>query len=295
MKSKFPDITCFLDVSGRYSHSKEAPLVFAAVGMWSSAVDEVRESLLTTMKSETRKWSDSGDDAEHVKAAFRLIAKRQLYGMVHIIWKDTEEWDLYHQNGQAIYDKGVKNAQEPMPYAKPMATLKLHLFGIVLAELYGHILHQNKYRLTPKSNNLRSVTVKGIFDFDIQGEKNQEIFRNVMGGVNELPQTEEATGIRTIFSPSISTEQDEPLLLLPDHLAGFYYSKKMYGRDLENSRENILHALEPILNKWPGECFRVFEYHFGEKYLLHPEVFDHALPKKQREAFLSELLGPKRD
>lgn len=116
-----------------------------------------------------------------------------------------------------------------------------------------------------------------------------------MGGVNELPQTEEATGIRTIFSPSISTEQNEPLLLLPDHLAGFYYSKKMYGKGLENNRENILDALEPILDKWPSECFRVFEYHFGEKYLLHHEVFDHALPKKQREAFLSELLGPQRD
>src|SRR5262249_36203050 len=253
-----------------YSHSKEAPLVFAAVGMWSSAVDEVRESLLTAMKSEPRKWSDSEDAAEQVKAAFRLIAKRQLYGIVHIIWKDTEKWDLYLQNGQAIYDKGVKNAQEAMPYAKPMNTLKLHLFGIVLADLYGHILHQNKYRLKPKSNDLRSVTVKGIFDSDIQGEKNQEIFRNVMGGVHELQQTEEATGIRTTFSPSISTEQDEPLLLLPDHLARFYYSKTMYGKGLENSRENILHALEPILDKWPSECFRVFEYHFGEKYLLHP-------------------------
>ncbi|MDE3051314.1 MAG: hypothetical protein KGJ48_15615, partial [Nitrospirota bacterium] len=261
----------------------------------SSAVDEVRESLLTAMKSEPRKWSDSGDDAEHVKAAFRLIAKRQLYGIVHIIWKDTEKWDLYHQNGQAIYDKGVKNAQEPMTYAKPMATLKLHLLGIVLADLYGHILHQNKYRLKLKSNDLRSITVNGIFDSDIQGEKNQEIFREVMGGVNELPQTEEATGIRTTFNPSISTEQDEPLLLLPDYMAGFYYSKKMYGKGQENSRGEILHALEPILDKWPSECFRVFEYHFGEKYLLHPEVFDFVLPKKQREAFLSELLGPQSD
>ena len=295
MNTKFPDMTCFLDVSGRYSHSKEAPLVFAAVGMWSSAVDEVRESLLTAMKSEPRKWSDSGDDADHVKAAVRLIAKRQLYGIVHIIWKDTEKWDLYHQTGQAIYDKGVKNAQEAMTYAKPMATLKLHLFGIVLADLYGHILHQNKYRLKPKSNGLRSVTVTGVFDSDIQGDKNQEIFRRIMGGVTDLPKTEKATGIRTTFSPFISTEQDEPLLLLPDHLAGFYYSKKMYGKGLENSRKDLLHVLEPILEKWPSECFRVFEYHFGEEYLLDPEVFDYVLPEKQREAFLSELLGPQRN
>lgn len=180
-----------------------------------------------------------------------------------------------------------------MTYAKPMNTLKLHLFGIVMAELYGLILHQNRYRIQPKMNDLHSVTVKGIFDSDVQGEKNQEIFKNVMGGVNELPLTEEATGIHTIFSPSISTEQDEPLLLLPDHLAGFYYSQKAYGKDLGNDRKDILYAIEPIIDKWPSECFRVNEYQFGEDYLLHPEVFDHVLPKKQREAFLSDLIGPK--
>ena len=62
--------------------------------------------------------------------------------MVHVIWKDTERvGSSTTKDGQAIYDKGVKNAQEAMPYAKPMATLKLHLFGIVLADLYGLILH----------------------------------------------------------------------------------------------------------------------------------------------------------
>ena len=109
MKRKFSNITCFLDAAGRYSHSKEVPLVFAAVGMWSSAVDEVRESLIAAMKSELRKWSDPRQDAEHVKAVFRLIEKRQLYGMVHIIWKDTEKWDLYHKKMAKLFTtKGLK-------------------------------------------------------------------------------------------------------------------------------------------------------------------------------------------
>jgi hypothetical protein len=106
MRTSFPNITCFLDAAGRYSHSKEAPLVFAAVGMWSSEVDEVRESLIAATKSEPRKWSDTKQDAKHAKAVFRLIAKRQLYGVVHIIWKNTEKWDRYHEDGQTIYNKG---------------------------------------------------------------------------------------------------------------------------------------------------------------------------------------------
>lgn len=293
MNRNISNITCFLDAAGRYSHSKDLPLVVAAVGMWSSAVDEVRESLRAAMKSEPIKWSDPKQDAEHVKAVFRLIAKRQLYGVIHIIWKDTEKWDLYHKDGQTIYDTGVKNAQQAMSYAKPMNTLKLQLFGTVMADLYGLILHQNKYRIRQKSNSLRSVMVKLVFDSDISGETNQKIFKDVMKGVDELPETEKATGIRATFSPSICTEQDEPLLLLADHVAGFYYSQRAYGKGLENDRKDILHALEPLIEKWPQECFRIKEYPFEEEYLLPQEVFDHVLPRKQREAYLSYLIGQK--
>lgn len=293
MTQKFPDITCFLDVAGRYSHTKDTPLVLAAIGMWSSAVDAVRDSLTTIIKSDFGKWSNPTKDAEIEKAIFRLIAKRQLYGHVEIIWKESPEWEVYHEEGQQIYEKGVRNSQEAIPYAKPMNTLKLQLFGSVMAKLWGHILGLNRYRLPPRSGPLHSVTVTGVFDSDIQGQTNQEIFRTVIEGVDELPRAEEETGIRTLFKVSIKTEQEEPLLLLADHLAGYYYSRKVYGGGLDNDRREMLHAVEPIVEKWPSYCHRVMEGPFKEEYWLKPDVFDYVIPKKQREALLKHLLGSK--
>jgi hypothetical protein len=293
MTQKFSDITCFLDVAGRYSQTKDMPLVFAAIGMWSSEVDAVRDSLTTVLKSDFGKWSDSTKAAENAKAVFRLIVKRQLCGRIEIIWKESPEWKVFQEEGQQIYEKGVKNAQEPMPYAKPMSTLKLQLFGSVMAKLWGHILGLNRHRLPSRNAPLQSVTVTGVFDSDIQGQTNQEIFRTVLEGVDELPRVEEKTGIRTLFKVSIKTEQEEPLLLLADYLAGYYYSKKVYGMGLENDRRDILKIVEPVVEKWPSYCYKVMEGPFKDKYMLDPDVFDHVIPKKQREVLLKQYLDSK--
>ena len=230
MPKRFPDITCFVDVAGRYSYSKHTPLVCAAVGMWTSEVNEIRESLITVLKSDFQKWSDSKNDPQTVKAIFRLIAKRQLYAFVNIIWKSSVEWEAYHQDGQRIYAKGVQKAQEAISFAKPINTLKLHLFGIAAADLFGYVARLNRNRLPRKDTAFQRVTVTGVFDSDIQGETNQAIAKNVIEGVSELPMTETATRLRVTFKTMIQTEQEEPLLLLADHLAGFHYSKKCMER-----------------------------------------------------------------
>jgi hypothetical protein len=278
-----------MDVAGRYSHSKDTPLVFAAVGMRSSAVSMIRESLIASAGAGLRKWSNPSGNAESAKAVFRLIAKRQLYGAVNIIWKTSPAWDRYHDTGQELYDEGVRRSQEAMPYAKSMATMKIHLFGDIMADLYGHILGLNRHLLPQDGKQLQLVTVTAVFDSDIQGQACRDMFENVMGAQKELPRTEKETGIRTEFKISIKTEEEEPLLLLPDYLAGLYYSKRVYGTTLENERSDLLKAVEPVVSKWPSTCLRMREGDFNEEYLLEPNVFDHVLPKKRRDELLKQL------
>lgn len=289
MNPKFPGITCFLDASGRYSHSKDTPLVFAGVAMWSSTVDRVREALLASTSSGLCKWSQSGDNPNIPKAIFRLMAKRQLYGSVNVIWKTGSAWDRYHQTGRAIYEKGAKKAQEAIPYAKPMATLKIHLFGDIMADLYGHILGRNR-NLWPKKNvPLQTVRVTVVIDSDVHGEANQRVFKNVMESANDLPNTENETGIRTEFSVFLKTEQEEPLLYLVDHLAGLYYSRHAYGTTSIKDRTNIVHVVDSAVSKWPATCLKIREGPFTDDYLLEDSVFDYVLPKKKREELLKSL------
>ena len=287
MRHKFPNITCFLDAAGRYSHNENAPLVFSAIGMWSSDVDRVREALIASTPFGIKKWSN--DDGNTAKSIFRLISKRQLYGSVNIIWKNTTAWELYHKIGQEIYDKGVKNSQEHIPFAKPMATLKIHLFGDILADLYGHMMGRNRHLLRKDTSPKQSVTVTAVCDSDVHGELNQKIFKDVLEASNDLPKTESETGIRTTFNIALKTEEEEPLLYLPDHLAGFHYSRTAYGSEEKNDRGSTLDAVASLILKWPPPCLRLREGPFEDEYLLENTIFDHVLPKKKREQLLLQL------
>ena len=168
ISNKFPNLTCFLDAAGLYSHSENTPLVFAAIGIWSSDVDRVRDALIACTPFGLKKWAK--DDGTTAESIFRLIRKRQLYGAVNIILKNTLAWKRYHQTGQEIYDKGVKKSQEHIPFAKPMATLKIHLFGDILADLYGHIVGRNQHLLQKGNSPMQSVTVTVVCDTDVHGE-----------------------------------------------------------------------------------------------------------------------------
>jgi len=169
-----------------------------------------------------------------------------------------------------------------MPYAKPMATLKVHLFGDIMADLYGHIMGRNRHLLRKNGLSLQMVTVTAVFDSDVHGQVNQKIFKDVMEAANDLPKTERETGIRREFQISIKTEQEEPLLYLADHLAGLYYSKRVYGSNVENNRISIINAVDSAISKWPPTCLRVREGPFEDEYLLEDTVFDQVLPKRKR-------------
>lgn len=105
-----------------------------------------------------------------------------------------------------------------------------------------------------------------------------------------MPQTVQSTRIKPIFDVLIKTEQEEPLLLLADHVAGYFYSDRMYGQREENSRASMLYAAKESVLKIPEYCLMVQEGPFNEDYLLSKEIFEHVIPRKQREKLRAKLI-----
>lgn len=266
--------------------------MFAAVAVETKAVEGLRASLLSVTKGHLAKWSTDNFHVGTARAIFRLLAKRQLFWLVRVIWKNTPEWDSYFEAGERLYQKAVKNAQEAAPYAKPMATFKLHQFGLASAELLGFYLKRHPRNRPQWNESIQSITVKTVHDSDIQGEVNQEVFLNVLNGIQgDLPQTVQETRIKPIFDALIKTEEEEPLLLLPDFVAGYHYSLKAYGRDIGNEKSERITAVQTLYEKIPNDCYYMREEQFGDKYLLPETTFDHVLPKKEREALREALFG----
>ena len=158
----------------------------------------------------------------------------------------------------------------------------------------GVYLARNSHWLPRKDGPVQRIVVKAVFDSDIQGEANQKVCQNVFEGLEgDLPQTVQATRVEPHFKISITTEQEEPLLLLPDHVAGYIYSRKAYGVTGENARGGLLTAVKPLVELIPKSCFKTLEEHFREEYLLPSTTFDSVLPKNEREALLKVLIGEK--
>ncbi len=285
MKSRFPDLTFFIDAGGRYSHSKEVPIVFGGVAVETRAVSEIRDSLLTAANGPLHKWSNGTETEKCAQVIFRLLAKRQLLGFFLIVSKNTPEWDQYFIEGQRLYKKGVQESQQRMPYAKPMATFKLHQFGNLCGELLGFFCFRHRHRLPQKHSPIQPVEITAVFDSDIHGETNQRVCKKVFSEVeHEMKQTREHLRINPNIKAEIKTEQEEPLLLLPDYLAGYHYSRVAYDGQQENDWASLVTAVKPMVDRLPSDCHRVKEEPFTEKYLLDPRTFDGVLPQRERPA-----------
>jgi len=275
MISRFPDLTFFIDAGGRYSHSKEVPIVFAGLAVETRHVNEIRDSLLTAANSPLCKWSNGKETKECARVIFRLLCKRQLIGVVRIVWKNTPEWDAYFVEGQRLYQIAIRKAQRSVSFAKPMATFKLHQLGILCGDLIGFFADRNRRRIPHKDSPIQPFAVTAVFDSDIHGEANQQVFKAVFDRVDpELKRTHAHFRICPRIKAEIKTEQEEPLLLLADYLAGYHYSRVAYKAQQQNDWMDLLTAVRRMVEKIPVGCQRLKEIQFREKYFIGPKTFD---------------------
>jgi hypothetical protein len=170
----------------------------------------------------------------------------------------------------------MKKAQTPAPFAKAMATFKLHQFAITCGDLIGFYAKRHRHRLPNRDHPIQPVHVTAVFDSDIHGQTNQAICKEIFDKASpEIKRTPKHFRISPKVRAEIMTEQEEPLLILPDYLAGYHYSRVAYQTQTEPAWMNLLAAVKPMLERVPGNCHRVNEEAFREaEYFLPPHVFD---------------------
>lgn len=275
MPSRFPHLTLFIDAAGRYSHSKAVPIVFAGIVVETKAVNEIRESLLTAAAGHLYKWSNGVETQKCASTVFRLIAKRRLLFVVRIVWKNTPEWDEYFLQGQRLYETGVRKEQRALSFAKPMAIFKVHQFGKVCGDLIGFFARKHRHRLPQKESPIQPIEVTAVFDSDIQGASNRQICKDVFANaVTQIKEIPRRLRIMPNIKPEIMTEQEEPLLILADYLAGYHYSRLAYDKEKEKNWVAVLSATTPMVKRLPLDCQYILDEPFREKYSIPSHAFD---------------------
>ena len=259
------------------------------IAIESGKVDEIREALSIIMGGSAFKWESAYQDIPKAKKIFRLMVKRQLTADVLVIQKTQPKWDEYLKEGEKLYQTGVTKAQEAVPYAKPLETLRQDLYARAIGRLTGlHLRHYKKPLLSSRVVEPFTIQINVICDSDFQG-RNKEVFQQIIENMRNLPQTREAFNILPTFDVDIKAEEDEPLLLLPDFLAGYEYSKVTYGEGTENTWHELLMAIKPIYSQWSGHSLVSDQKPYELDYPISQNTFDRVMPRKDREKLLSSV------
>lgn len=124
-----------------------------------------------------------------------------------------------------------------MGFVKAATVIKFALFGQISTLGMGHVIMD---RQIPRPASIRRpllIRESMIFDNEIQGDDNVEVFLELWEARNAHQPLANILGIHQhVVHVSLTTEQEEPLLLLPDYVAGLVHSANSNAHVLSASK-----------------------------------------------------------
>jgi hypothetical protein len=215
--------TLFLDVAGRVAKETRGYeyVTCAGVAIESSAVPGARASLRGSLP----KWKNSEDAdlihiaefiAEHAVMALALRAEK-CEPFWSDNWRDADDYCQYLST----------RTKKPAGFAKAAQFVRYMLFGECSGRLVGECVRSGGTPRILDQNGRGIVEVSAVCDSDIQGADNIAAFHFLWEMFAKSPQRLLAgKGLRvSVRSSALSTEEEEPLLLCSDHLAGLFHSE----------------------------------------------------------------------
>ena len=214
-------LTILGDIAGRVSVSSTGNPRVTAASVVVSTADE--GSIRTALGTTTPKWGRcSLSDASRVIA---LLHSRSVAVGVMSINKDTDSWRKFAEDAKVLQDAIVRQSKQPAGWVKPSNLLAFLLLGGSAAMATGHALRVDPSMRIVGEDGLQLIHRRLVFDSDISGSENVDVFKSFWEK-KSIPRSRLAElGVRMAHvDVSVSTEQEEPLLLLADYAAGIAHS-----------------------------------------------------------------------
>lgn len=217
--------TIVCDVAGRVTRSDAGNqfVTVAAVAIPREVRDQVRGRLVRAFAGAPAKWSAAG--LPGLTRAVAVVSRYPLSVLIRKVHR-AEAWAKFWQDGDDFGKRMEALVGERTRYLGSDAILKTILFIGAFGAMTGVLLAMKRVRVpdvAPSPERRIGVEFAMINDMDIEDAETRRLFAsyveewpNVTGFMAEL-------GIEPRVVVSFEREQDEPLLLLPDYLAGAFY------------------------------------------------------------------------
>lgn len=223
------------------------------------------------------KWRDAQDS--DVEFVVQLLLQEALCVTATSIEKESVAWEDFWKDAAEAYQRVAPGSGGSMSFVKAATLIKYILFAHASSLTIAHTI--NTVRI-PRSRTSRKPTLireSLVLDNEIQGQENIDMFMELWEATNAHQPLIDLLGIhKEVVSLSLSTEQEEPLLLLPDYVAGLTHVAHSKADVLSVSKVSAstathLHSLLRKSRKYT-ESSESFRYRFHE---IFPS-FEHLFP-----------------
>lgn len=222
-KTVFNEYTLIADIAGRVSLDTLGSnrVTAAAFVIETSRFEKLR---IDVAKKKYPKWKNC--TIEDAEAVVDFLVNEALSVSVFSVDKDTDAWRLFWESSKPLQAKIVKESHKQAGFAKPANLAMYWLFGSVFVIATTQALKHEKGGASLYDRNNKFVIENTIIcDSDIKGEENIDVFKSIWIKHNSMEQKTNKLGIKIgTKKVHVLTEEEEPLLILADYIAGLAHS-----------------------------------------------------------------------
>lgn len=211
-------LTFFVDIAGRVARSVPGNqyVTAAAVAYLSDSVVENTGQVPVGLP----KWrSCTVQGAEDVVS---LVSRRAVAIGIYSINKNTEKWDRFWEDEKPLQEAILRQDNRNAGFVKPANVIKSTLIGGAIAVAMGHAL-----AITPDVvvdlHGQRLIERTIVCDQEIEDDENLDVFKSNWAHSDSAHPLLLSMGFRVVTKGvDVTSEQNQPLLLMPDYVAGLF-------------------------------------------------------------------------
>lgn len=214
--------TIIADMAGKLARVTTNPRVtVAAVAFGSEDVERIRQSI----PADLPKWALCSLAQAEMMADF--IAHEAVAVAALSTLRDTPEWDAFWQESAKLQAAITRQDRKKAGFVKAANVTRCALFGWVVTLATAHAIKIAPRTRLLNSRGLEIIEQDVIFDADVSGDENIEVFRSLWTERRPQPKTNSIGLELLVRDCTLANEQDEPVILLPDYLAGMVHCSRI--------------------------------------------------------------------
>lgn len=210
-------LTFLFDASGKVARATEGyeTITIAGIAVASGDLDRLRERL----PAGAVKWGEA--TATVSRELIDLALDAAVAVIIVRVVKSKEAWKEFWDRGDEHHGLLSSQTRGNLPYpAKAEPLIRYALYADTAGPLLAECLKRNRLELVD-ARGQRIVELDVIPDSDVQGAVAIDTFEFLFRSYPERSELLRQLSVRLeVGRVEFKTEEDEPLLLLPDHLAG---------------------------------------------------------------------------